>query len=813
MSDQPIDSRWALAISELRDYLSDLIPPLIVADSIEELFQCPLDLVAANINSWVAGQYRSAKGLPKSDYLFHALKKIHMMGEYKLVPQKELSIFLAGIRPHILSYCPPGEQELLLHSLQRMGDAIEPSSNPVEVMYRQTAGAGATQSISSEGTPGLQTEVSRIGQMLQRIKKDLQVITRSGESVPEEKQEEVLAQVLAQTARSARASIELEEALEHIKSLGIQAGTEDIFRALGRSLPEWSLAPRSDLQMPEDSNLKAMHRIVTETKDPKEGATRFHQMVRAAIERLNEGHLQAAVNMIDLAEKIIAAKEVDHNVVENLRKRGHEDVDMDHLRKYSESTDHYPLLKKVLSFFDALNPMGLLESLRTEAKRERRRLLLSLLESHGDATRKVVISVLRGSAAGNFSEEECYFRRNLLYLLRRTPSSPEDNSEELLRIVTQHTDLDLPIIVAKEAVACLGQIKNREAEEVLRGLLAETESRLVASKNSDDIKKFSGFLDRLAASLARLGTPGARKALLDHALSRKHKWGNTVGRLSELAGQDLSGDPVTVNRLLTALNSSLPRKVLGFVVQQKDFELQTIVEALVSTNTPEVRNALEDLRRRFPESNAAQAAVYKPPAPVQETQATPSEQKPAVAQSASSLNGDLDLFGLPGLFQSLGDHQLTGTLSLRSPAGSVFATADFLNGKLIACEAGKLSGETGVYQLLERPQPGTFQFTRNAVKEESFSREILPVLMEGIRRYDEFRQFQAILPDDARVIGTGVKPTVLPEEKDGLLFRDLWNAVREGTTPQQCESKIASDSYRIRRLLVHWLETGSISNL
>ena len=107
-----------------------------------------------------------------------------------------------------------------------------------------------------------------------------------------------------------------------LKKLGINAGTEDVFRALGQNVPEWSLPERPNVQLPEDSNIKAMHRIVAQAQDPKEGAVRFHQMVRAAIERFNEGHLTQAASMIDLAEKIIAAKEVEEPVSQNLPKEG-----------------------------------------------------------------------------------------------------------------------------------------------------------------------------------------------------------------------------------------------------------------------------------------------------------------------------------------------------------------------------------------------------------------------------------------------------------------------------------------------------------
>jgi hypothetical protein len=452
----------------------------------------------------------------------------------------------------------------------------------------------------------------------------------------------------------------------------------------------------------------------------------------------------------------------------------------------------------------------LLEALRIEGKRDRRKLLLSLLESHGEAARIAVLNILRNAYSHDFGMEESYFRRNLLYLIRRIPAAQNEDPSELIRLLARHADPDFPLIVVKEAITCLGQVKHAEAEEALSLLLAETESQLNSSKSTDESNRWISLLDRITASLARQGTSHARKVLLDHALSKKQKWGNTIGRLSDLAVQDLASDPMAVRRLLTALHSALPKKVLGLVIQKRDQDLQSIANALSSTTTPEVRQALQELGRNIPESVAPQpppsrsAGFHEPPVSISES------KEPA--PSVSSLTGDLDLFGLPGLFQSIGDHAWTGTLTLKDFSGSSFATVDFSKGKFVSCEFQHLSGESAIYQLLERPNSGTFYFSRNTVAEEKASREVLPLLMEGIRRYDELQQLQIILPDDTRIRSTGAQPAVLREERDGLLFRDLWNAVRDGSTPKQCEARIAVDSYRIRRLLVHWLETGSITN-
>src|SRR5207249_5704026 len=140
-------------------------------------------------------------------------------------------------------------------------------------------------------------------------------------------------------------------------------------------------------------------------------ATRFHQMVRTAIERFNEGHLSQAVSMIEVAERIIAAKEVEESVSQSIRRRGHEDLNVEKLRKFAESSQNYAPLRKLLHFFDAFSPENLMEALHRETKRDRRRMLLALLEAHGEATRAASLEALRPALSANSSNEEIYFRR------------------------------------------------------------------------------------------------------------------------------------------------------------------------------------------------------------------------------------------------------------------------------------------------------------------------------------------------------------------------------------------------------------------
>ena len=810
MSTDKINNNLDQSLEEFYQYLSDLIPPLVAADSVELLLKCSPDGVAAGIHSWVSTQLRAGRSIPVSDYFYHAVKKIHMLGEYHLIKRETIKEFLEQLKPYLVEYCPPSDREIFKRNMDVMESAAPASSSAsqIEVIYRQVG----TESQQNSGTqqPRTDAEIPAVGLLIERIKRELTNAAKQGESGRHPAQEKAVSEALAQAARSTHASMELKQMLDHFHAIGIQAGTQELFRALGKDLPEWSLQLKPEVQLPENSSLKAMRRMITQADDSRESAVRFRQMVKTAVERFNAGHLAQAVSMIDLAEKIIATKEVDQTVIDHLRIKGHDDLDIEHLRKYAEAPQQHGLLRRMLNFYQSLTPQGLITSLTHESKRERRRLILALLEAHGDSTRDAAMQSLNAPLNANLDVREVYLRRNLLYLLRRIPPRPEESQSDLIGMLSRHATLEQPVILLKEAVACLGQIKHENSEEVLNRLLKDIENMLV---NSSDAPLESGellqLLDRVCAALARVGTDGARRTLLDHAFKKKPKLGDTTGRLSELSSQDLSSDLPTVERLLSALEQNLPKKFLGLLMQQKDREIQPIVEALSGTPLPIVRQTLENIAQKYPNRASGRAAKKALSSQTQQVQT----KRSTTESSVSSLNGDLEFFGLPALFQSLSDNTITGRLTLKTPAGEKFGMIDFENGKLCFCETGKLTGDTALYQLLERPQPGTFEFVRSAERHPNgkISKEMMPLILEGIRRYDEFQQSRAVLPDDVRLITKGGQPTQHPDEKDGLLFRELWNAVRMGATPIECENAVALDSYRTRRLLLHWVESGSLS--
>lgn len=801
------------ALQELQLYLSDSVPPLIVADSVRLLLKYPTSLVANNIHAWTTAQYRGSNEIPVSDYLFHAVKKIHMLGEFKLIPRPVLDGYLDELKTEVLAFCPEADREFLKTNFTNLRDSSSATTSPVDVIFRQSGGPASAAGRGARAADAPLTgeeslNMRRFSLLLDRLERE---IAGSGQPGAKPGKGPLAREALAAAARGSNTNEQLEAYLERLRALGLEVGTADVFRSLGNAVPGY--VPGADATAgptaPGGSKtVEAMHRVVTETEDPMEGGRRFHEMVKTAVERFNEGSLAQAVTMLELAERIIAEKKVDPVSADVVRKKADENLDIERLRRYAEFPDQHALLRRVLNFFTALTPEGLLNELRREPKRERRRLFLALLEVHGAPARQVALERLQAAFSKGMGDEEWYYRRNLLYLLRRIPRPPGGSEQEDVELAVRHASLEFPAPLVKEAIANLGQLKTDKSEKTLTGLLSVLEEALANPTDSPyDPKEMRLLLDRVVAALARFGTPTAHRAVVDHGLKKKPELGDTMARLAELAGQDLSGNEEAVSRLLSTMKANTPFKLFGLVLHQNDQNLYYCIEALSTTPLPEVRDAFSEIVRRFPGQQVAKsaqkalAAFGAPPAP------------PADA-AAASLTGDLELFGLPALLQSLSDSRTSGVLNLKATTGESFGSIVLRAGRLKTCQTGLLIGEEAFYQLLERPVPGTFQFAKQeAVPSEDVSglREILPLSLEGMRRYDEFQQAAALVPDDMPLKATDVKPTPHPDERDGILVKDLWTIAGRGGTARECEAQLKADSYRIRRLLAHWVETGALA--
>lgn len=792
------------ALYELHRYLSDQLAPMMVADSIELLLRCPAQLVAVEIEGWVARQHRAADSAPISDYLFHALKKIHMMSEFDLIDPEPVKAFVQQLGVAVVEFCPEEDREALRQNVGLLGHAQYADASPVELLHKGRPPASTSaRSVEVANAGALAPEIARSLKRFSLLLQRMELRTGSGDAAGD-----VRSQLLAAAAVGSSSSADFEQHLERLRELGIEAGTDQVFRALGRSLPGWILPPATATSaaqglLPQNQQVEAMHRIIT-TADAEEGTKRFSEMLWAAIEQFNEGHLVQAVTMIELAERIIAENKLNINVVQSVQRRAHESLVEDRLRVFAEQVDKHDYLRRVLGFFPALSPKGLLDSLDGEPRRERRKLLLALLEVHGQAARSAALERLE-TILGTTRDPEGYFCRNLVFLLRRTPLAGEPIRREL-ELLLQLCEPGTPLLVIKEVISTLGLLKDPAAEQALITRLGECESMLLPGGPAalGNVEELHGLLDRAAASLVQQGTRRALETVIDHAFKKQPTLGDTLARLEKLGGRDLSEYGELVDRLTHALRNELPRKVLGFVVNKgKNDGPRNLIQALAGTPTPAVRQLLEEIVERFPEHGFCQAASRA-------LSGFGAKTKPGDL-ATSSLSGDVELFGLPNLFQTLADSRVTGQLILSDREGAATGTVTFDEGRIGQCQNGPLHGEAAFYQLFEKPVPGSFVFRRQAAAPQVPGRpeplEVIPAILEALRRHDEFQQARTLVPDRATLKPTGAKPSC-PEETDLALLRDVWLKASNGTSPADCEASLAVDAYEVRRLYAQWVEEG-----
>jgi hypothetical protein len=828
------------ALDELQRYFSDAVPPLTVADYVDVLLSKPPQLVASRIDAWAAGQGRGNSDIPLSDFLYDALRKIHLLGEYRLLDREKLSPWLENLKRLILQYCPPEDREILTTNLARLGEVQTALDAPVDVVFRQAGLQARTTAAdrggSREATAG-QVGVKRLGLLLQRLEREMAAapppaagggggvihpaMSGAGPAASGAPRAAVwtpmasptATQALAEVGHASRTAIELDQHLQRFKTMGVDVSADDVVKALSRFLPGWTLSyplPEDAGPPPESSVAVAMRKVVTQSEDPAEASHRFNQLVRAAIDRFNEGSLGQAVGAIELAEKLIAEKRVDATIADAIRRNGDDPIDRDQLKKAAEKTSDHPALARFLGFFHRFSPAGILADLQVERRREFRKLLLLLGEAHGQATREAALEQLRPTLGAGVSDEEWFFRRNCVYLLRRIPRVGGAALEEEAELVARHAELPLAPPLVREAIATLGTLKHEKSERALVRLLAETEVALSRPDSPYDRKELLAYLDRTVAALARFGTPTARRAVVEHAVNSKGT-GDSVARLGELAGQNFATEPETASLLVKALKDELPVKILGLTLKQsaKTANALRLIETLSATPLPEVRDALTSIPERFPDTDLARAATKA----LSMVEHAPPAGAPEPVVPSASLTGDLAVFGLPSLLQNFAELQMSGLLALKDPKGETFATLILKGGKLSACQMGRRKGEDAFFHIFERPSPGTFVFTRKSGEEkpDPAAKPVMPLLFEGMRRYDEFERARVGLPDDAVLLPAAAKPTPHPEEKDGMMVNALWQAVGKGATPGTCESTVEADAYRVRRQLQHWIESGALT--
>ncbi|TFG38590.1 MAG: DUF4388 domain-containing protein, partial [Candidatus Aminicenantes bacterium] len=255
-------------------------------------------------------------------------------------------------------------------------------------------------------------------------------------------------------------------------------------------------------------------------------------------------------------------------------------------------------------------------------------------------------------------------------------------------------------------------------------------------------------------------------------------------------------------------------KVFGVSVKtsRKAQNIGNLLDSLSGTDNPKVRMVYDSIVRKFPGeqfSNAAAKALTK-----LDTK-TLVDQPTGDGDTVTSLSGDLSLFGLPNLMQNLADSRLEGVLTVLDNSGNSTASITLKDGMMTNAATGSLKGDTAIYQLLERPILGRFIFVNQPVNLPQKDGEapgiaVMSLLMEGMRRYDEFNRAAAIIPDEGQFAATGKQPTGLLDEDDANFVNGIWIQATRGITPIAVEKKSGVDGYRVFRLFEHWVNEGAL---
>ncbi|KAB2967355.1 MAG: DUF4388 domain-containing protein [Thermoanaerobaculia bacterium] len=753
------------AVEEVRQYLGDLKAPALVADSMHVLASGPPEVLAAELRSWALGQQKRRSSTPFVDLLFVAVKRIQVFEELGVLPGDGFRRFLDRLAAVLLGGLAGEERGRFAACLVQLRDIdVDGAEGVGASVPRPSAAPGAGVGGDASGGP--------------------RAATHAGGA--------------------------LEAGLAAQRQEGSDAWSETgAFRALARSVPD----PRtsgadSPARPPTSAPIEALHRLVAHEQDRQKANLRWAQMVAEAVDHFNQGAIARSVTLLELAARLQSEGEVDPESAEKVRATAHDRLSRDRLLEAALDVTRRPMLRKLLDHFPGLSAHRLIDQLSVEADRHARRYLLALLEAGGAAARPLLIQRLEVTYVGPVrAVDSWHLQRNLLYLLNRVPRPADADLDWELRIVSVLTAPHLPVQLVREAIQFVGGIPLPGAGAHLVQRMREVEKILVDGKEGiQPVPQLWRLANSIASALARCGTSDARMALVEHALSFHPRLGDTASRLADLAGADLRGQPEVAAALLDSLRILAPMRMLGVMSTRNEKALVAIVRALAATRTPEVRKALEEIAARYADREFGRIAHQ---ATHSEIELAPLPGSGTAADPGAALNGDLRVFGLPNLLQSLQQSRATGQLHLRGENGNVYAVFRLDRGRLSGCVAGGLSGDDAFYQAFQQPSAGKFEFLREAPGAQESGQDLTLLLLEAVRRDDDFRQARRLVADDAFVRATGRRPTAPPDEADGGLVRMLWTRVRDGAAVVECELAAKRDSWTVRRLLAHWVREGA----
>ncbi len=815
------------ALSEIEQYLTDTLPPLLVAGSLRFLIERSTDVFAAHLVEW-AQEHAPKNEREQVEWLANALRRFSKLAELRVIPDEVLCQLMQGLQPALLGASPP-------HYRDGLQLAFYQVLHPVS---RKDVYAVSKEMQLDDVTVQSSERLAR--NLLPLIDKLAAGMAQSKAGNKPQVTEEMVTQLLAAATRTAESSQQLNERLERLKALGLDTDVPAVLRALGRSLPNWAVVPPappgpssgpgpSQKLVPaprfRDNRLKAMQRIVELSEQPEENSKRFSHMVRTAIEQFNQGALGRAVAIVDSARQLVNEGKVAPPVGNPIWAAAEEEIRLGKLAEYAADAFSHDLLQRFIGFFQGLEPLSLLTQLKTGSTRFPRRLLLSLLQVGGNETRRVLLYDLSQIVEEEIPESSStwdYVRdaMSLLAALAIPDMSPDDDE---LDIVARLTGSSAPLPAFRELVRYFEFVKSERACAVLTTLLRQAKNRAErASGDPDGTVEAAWILlvDRILTRLAVYDHAPTRHTVLDHCIGSSRFQGISCAPLANLGSFDLAGDPKSSKRLLAELKRTLPFPLFRWLRKRREKKLLFLIRALSGTKSPVVKSVLADIARRYPDSSFGQAAaspvgLVEPPAPVASGAEIPAASSVVAEarQLAPLVEAQLSSFDLPALLQRLARRETTGVLELLGPSDELRGRLRLDQGNLCSCSAGQLQGADALFLLMEKPVSGRFRLVR--IEQSGYGVEaprlpLLASLMEGMRRHDEYRQACLIVPDNAVLLAAPGHPTAPEEETDLTLLKPLWEKAISGKTPVECEGEFMTDPYRVRRVLSHWVSEGAL---
>lgn len=180
---------------------------------------------------------------------------------------------------------------------------------------------------------------------------------------------------------------------------------------------------------------------------------------------------------------------------------------------------------------------------------------------------------------------------------------------------------------------------------------------------------------------------------------------------------------------------------------------------------------------------------------------------------AAGLKGDLSLFDLPTVIQTVISSRQTGTLTLKARVGKLSASISVRQGRLLQVGFGHLSGESAWYELLTHTEPMEFVFEQQPEENISAADPVLSnkephqLLLEAARRADELPQLMKKLdwPDMVYLQNGSPIWKGFPANR-AEIGRKIWFLLEVGLSVSQIAHKLPFDRWSVLTCMDELLE-------